>query len=77
MAGFAASYSVGLRLPATDLLNNAQNLRNFQDLLVKLYKIPIYWYDDVEPGDRNFPEAQAKPFTDPAYHDAAKTLHYE
>ena len=76
-SGFAASYSVGQRISALDLRFNAQNLHNFQDLLVKQYKIPIYWYDDVEPGDRNFPEAQFKPLTDPAYHTAAKTLHYE
>ncbi len=76
-AGFAASYAVGLRIPASELLNNARNLQNFQNLLVTQYKIPIYWYDDVDPGDRNFPEAQAKPFTDLTYTETAKTLHYE
>jgi len=43
---------------------------------VKRFGVPIYWYDDVGPNDPDFEKAQLKPFEDPSYHDAARTLHY-
>lgn len=75
-AGYLASYCVGLRISTHDIVNDAVHLRDFQELLVKQYGIPVYWYDDVRPGDDDFAEAQLKPFTDPVFHDSAVTLHY-
>jgi len=43
---------------------------------VKNRGIPVYWYDDVAPGDPDFTEAQMKPFDDPDYHESAKSLHF-
>ncbi|MHB9027239.1 MAG: FAD-dependent oxidoreductase [Candidatus Latescibacterota bacterium] len=75
-AGYALSFYAGYKAPLHDLLNNPEHLKMFQDILVKQYGVPIYWYDDIAPGDPKFAEAQLKPFEDPSYHESANTLHW-
>ena len=75
-AGMAASFCAGMRISAQAALNSPENLHQLQNLIVKALDMPIYWYDDVKPGDPDFAEAQLKPFDTPGYHDSASTLHY-
>jgi hypothetical protein len=75
-AAYALSFISGYKAPLQDLLEKPDLLRMFQGLLVKQYGVPIYWYDDIAPGNPDFAEAQLKPFQDPSYHENAKTLHW-
>jgi hypothetical protein len=75
-AGMAASFCGGMKINVQALIHSQENLRQLQNLIVKALDMPIYWYDDVKPGDPDFAEAQLKPFDTPGYHDSASTLHY-
>jgi hypothetical protein len=76
VAGYAAAYCAGLKTAFGNVVDNPATLRQLQFLIVKALGAPIYWYDDVKPDDPDFADAQLKPFDNPGYHDAAKTLHY-
>ncbi len=76
-AGYAAAFYAGYKAPLHELLKTPEHLKMFQSILVKQFGVPIYWYDDVPPGDPAFAEAQLKPFEDPSYHESATTLHWK
>lgn len=76
-AGYALAFYAGYKAPLHELRTTPEHLKMLQDVLVKQFGVPIYWYDDVVPGDPAFVEAQLKPFTDPSYHEKAKTLHWK
>ena len=75
-AGFALAFYAGYKAPMQDLLNTPEHLKAFQSILVKQHGVPIYWYNDIAPGDSGFAEAQLEPFENPAYHENAKTLNW-
>lgn len=75
-AGVAATLCGGDKISSQKLQTDPEKMQFFQHYLVKRFRVPIYWYDDVGPNDEDFEKAQFKPFEDPAYHDSARTLHY-
>ena len=75
-AGIAAALLGGYKITTQKFLSDPDKLRFFQRYLVKRFRVPIYWYDDVGPNDPDFVKAQLHPFENPAYHDSARTLHY-
>jgi hypothetical protein len=75
-AGYTLSFYAGYKASLHDLLHTPEHLKMLQGLLVKQYGVPIYWYDNVAPGDTNFAEAQETPFRDTAVHDNAQSLHW-
>lgn len=75
-AGEAAAYCAGYKINTHELVGSPEHIRGLQDWLVIKRKVPIYWYDDVRPGEPDFSEAQLKPFDESGYHISSKTLHY-
>lgn len=74
-AGYAIAFYAGYKAPLPDLLKTPEHLATFQHLLAGQYDVPIYWYDDIAPGDADFAGAQLAPFANPSVAETAKTLH--
>ncbi len=51
-------------------------LRKLQQFMVEHRGIPLYWYDNVVPGSKEFPEAQMRPFLEPGFNESQKSLSY-
>jgi hypothetical protein len=75
-AGMAASYCGGLKQSIHVVLADPANVRQIQNLMVKRLGVPIYWYDNVKPGDADFEKAQFIPFENPGYDASSKSLAY-
>jgi len=75
-AGMAASFCGGMKINSQALMKNPDYIQQLQRLIVKTLDMPIYWYDDVKPGDPDFAEAQLKPFNTPGCSEKSRTLHY-
>lgn len=76
-AGMAASFCGGLKQSIHAVLGDPSNVRQIQNLMVKRLGAPIYWYDNVKSGDPGFDEAQLRPFENPGYDAAAKSLSFQ
>jgi len=75
-AGEAAAYCAGYKIYTHELVESPIHVRGLQDWLVTKRSVPIYWYDDVHPGDEDFSVAQLKPFDEPDFFQRQTTLHY-
>ncbi|MCE5250575.1 FAD-dependent oxidoreductase [bacterium] len=75
-AGEAAAYCAGLKINTITLATDRKHTHGLQEWLVIKRGAPIYWYDDVAPDDKDFKEAQLRPFRDPDYARTSQTLHY-
>jgi len=75
-AGEAAALCAGRNITVQEIINSPDELRFLHKLMTGKRGIPLYWYDDVAPGDPDFAEAQMLPFDDPSYNERAKTLHF-
>lgn len=75
-AGEIAAYCAGYKVNTHELFESPEHVRGLQDWLVTKRVVPIYWYDDVKPGDKDFAEAQMKPFDEPGHNETSTTLHY-
>jgi len=75
-AGIVAAYCAGVKTFTDELTKNPQQVSHIQRWLVTKRGAPIYWYDDMTSDDKDFVEAQLKPFVEPGYNDSSTTLHY-
>ncbi|MFC1486048.1 FAD-dependent oxidoreductase [Candidatus Latescibacterota bacterium] len=75
-AGVVMEYCAADKVSIHDILADKTLLRSLQEQLVGKRGIPIYWYDNIMPGEGEFPEAQMKPFEDPEFRDNQDSLSY-
>jgi hypothetical protein len=75
-AGTVSEYCAGHQVAITDFFTDPMKLRALQNHLVKECSVPIYWYDNVMPGDSLFVRSQMKPFEDQSYNGTQTTLSY-
>ena len=75
-AGEFAAFCAGNMINTHEVLANQEYIMSLQEWLVGQCNIPLYWYDDVKPGDPDFVEAQLTPFRNPEEAETAKTLSF-
>jgi hypothetical protein len=75
-AGEAAAYCAGLKIYLDVLATTESHILGLQEWLVRKRGVPIYWYDDVTPHDKDFVRAQLHPFRDPSHNTSSRTLDY-
>ena len=74
-AGEVAAHCAGMKVYTHEFINSPDLVRQLQQFLVGKRGIPIYWYDDVAPGDDDFVEAQLRPFDEPDFDEKQDSLH--
>ena len=78
-AGEAAAYCAGYNIYLDKLVADESRIRALQEWLVIKRGAPIYWYSDVSPQDKDFKDAQMRPFLNPDFHrelEARRSLRF-